>query len=265
MNNIFYFLQENKTNENIKKSTEALFDLCKKYYHLYLIHNNIDDSSRRVLESYIDPALYKRNYKSKNYRIKLNIEEKLYVDLFTKVFIKYNDSDYKWQTVIYNEKLITELLKKSNVPENLYTLITNLVCTQYENTPKKLDISRIDKAMEVLKESLNIPKPTLEESVTAVISNDKLNELYDYLKAGNIAGFYFLIAPIRRALYDGEYHKYTKAKSNTQKIFNLTSNYNYIEYERYIFSTVENDGKAGLVDLLHTYEDVKEEINTWIN
>ncbi len=139
--------------------------------------------------------------------------------------------------------------------------IKNAVLKTFYNNSKKCNLQNLHSAMVSLEETLNMPIPSLEESIESVIVPERIEELIEYLKWNNVAGFMLSVGWIRKILVDGAYKNYLSTKNNA--FFNLVCDYNLTQLQFYIEGGVDKDGYsyAGLVGLLEDYKEIMKEIN----
>lgn len=242
-----------KPNENVPL---GLFSQCQKYYWYYLMNVKIRNV-KNVLKNYVDEENYIANRKKKkttDTRIILDITQKMYVELFVNLYNEKYKETYRWNKVLEDNNIIKKMLEEKYPDSASY--ITNkinaIIDISYDYIFKKPDINKTHNAMSILKEALNTPVPTVEESVANVITVDVLKELLEYLKLEDTSrtpNVLFRTAQICRPLTTGTYHKYTI--SNKTEFFNLQCDYNLEEIKNYM---------EALKELLELYEDTKEEI-----
>lgn len=246
-----------KPNENVPL---GLFNQCQQYYWYYLMNEKIRNV-KNVLKNYVDEENYiakrkRKKKKSTGERIVLDITQKMYVELFVNLYNeKYKDT-YRWGEVLQAHNIRKKMLEEKYPDSASY--ITNkinaIIDISEDYILKKPDINKTHNAMSVLKEALNTPMPTVEESVANVITVDVLKELLQCLEIEDTSrtpNVLFRTAQIGRALTDSSYHKNTNIGSNTLVFFNLKSDHNLKGIKDYM---------NALKDLLELYEDTKEEI-----
>lgn len=267
------YLAKNPVDNMIVRQMASLEEACTQYYYVYSIYKKLSQNTLNTLKDYVDEELFltgKKQEKSNSQQEPFTLEDKLYVEFFTEIYNNYQEH-YTWNTVINNPNIINDIIDDfiktyfdNNTNSCLKDYISSAVIKYYTNTNNKIDLHKVHKAFEELENALNTPKPTIEESVLAVISKDTLNDLFNCLKNDSscqYANFYMRIAPIRKALCDGTYHKYTIAKGNTQIFFNLNCHYNLEQLSNYLFSDIDEDNAQGLSGLLHDYKKIKEDLN----
>ena len=257
-NKIKDYLREEGLEQMYVEQFHSLENICRDYYYVYLIYSKVAGST---LKNYVSPELYLNRKKEDNEQdenTNRDICDMLYVEFFTKIFENCNKK-ISWSSVINNpdeiEALIIDYFGRKDV---LTTYISKAVQTYYTKTNAPINLTNLHKSISDLQSALETPKPSIEESVLAVIADQKLQELYNDLISGNSTGymsFYMKIAPIRRAIYDGAYHKYTFQKDNCQQFLNINCDHNYKELYNYIFSNM-NEGSEyqGLLGILNDYE-----------
>lgn len=252
------YLREEGLEQMYVEQFQSLENICRDYYYVYLIYSKVAGST---LKNYVSPELYLNRKKENNApkeNTNLDISGMLYVEFFTKIFENCNKK-ISWSSVIDNpdeiEALIIDYFGRKDV---LTTFISKAVQTYYTKINTPINLTNLHKSISDLKLALETPKPSIEESVLAVIADQKLQELYNDLISGNSTGymsFYMKIAPIRRAIYDGTYHKYTFHKKNSQQFFNINCDHNYKELYNYIFSNMDERSEyQGLLGILNDYE-----------
>lgn len=270
------FLGKEPVDHMVIRQMSALEKACSQYYYVYSIYNKLSVSTRNVLKEYVDKEVYltqensKKKKQTSNHKQKYTISEKLYIEFFTKIYDNYCKK-LVWSTVINYQDTIDDILNEYIDNDDNSTLKDNIsraANKYFTYNTKKINLCKVHKAFEELENALNTPKPTIEESVLAVISEDTLNNLLTRLKNGcsyRYINFYMCIAPICKALCDGTYHDYTTVKGNTQKYFNLKCQYELEKLNKYVFSDKEKDGIQGLLGLLNEYKSTKEELATITN
>ena len=234
-----------KEKEDYLKQLNSLFYLCKNFYWKYQINEKVN-SIKSAIQCYLDEEdLITHNKRKKNQVQKSNKEismvEKIYAEIYTKVYDKYYKSDILWNDAISDDEKIEQIISEhfSNVlPKHMKQAI-KLVYND-DRDLYKIDLDSLHKAMNVLSDELNTPEPSIKESVDAVIMGETLEELYSFIEHDNRVGLLFEIAPIRRALKSGTYKSYYRnEKSHKQHYFNLKCEYNYDKLNSYIVALYE--------------------------
>lgn len=216
-------------NEQVINVGGDFFEFCQKYYHLYLIHNAMEPATHIL--SKID-----------------NFEFSVFACFFEDAYEKYQQNienpNLPWIQVVDNTKNINLIIEKyfpatdAYFKKRMHTAIEFI----YRNDTRKKHY-RILEAMEIIKDTLNITQPTIEESIDALLTPEIIQILNEFLQTEPI-GFYFTIAPIRRALFDGDIstygcnRKYKYLQLNDALNYKDLQNYidnNYSKYDEYTF------------------------------
>lgn len=210
MNTDFKILNEELqkcNNEQVIKAGEGFFELCQDYYHLYLINKAMKPAEK------ILPKLD-------------NFEYRVLVSLFEDAYEQYQHSDdtvkLPWIQVVDNEENINMIISEyfSNASDYFKKRMKLAIANTYKDDTRKKRYDNLKKAMRIIGDAYIIPKPTIEESVNNLITQETLDALATYLKTEPIS-FFFAITPIRRALFDGAMKSYSR--ENNSKHFKVTS------------------------------------------
>lgn len=130
--------------------------------------------------------------------------------------------------------------------------IVKSIETRHERHDNKINLNNIHSAMNELENVFATPLPTVEESVTMVISKNQLETMITYLNECKVHGFMFTIAPILRTLTSGKY------SNSVPNFFNLPCEYNLEQLKLYIEG---NENVEGLRGLYEQYKATKEELD----
>lgn len=263
-----------KCNDIERKVTDAcntLFQCCSRYWRLYKINNEIRDE-KNVLKNYLEggDGLAKQKAKKNRERmVSLDITSKLYIEFMWKVYGKHykdkTEKDFFNEIIDGNyEKNIPRILEevfrdtKHLTEKEIKVLADEIImsvrdwnCNYYPKYIENLHMDNLHAAMEKL-DKLDIPEQDVAESVKEVLSPEVLKTILYYLKAENYPSCIFTIAPVTRALTEGEIKSYTPAKGNTSVFFNKRFEYNLTQLEEYI---------TKLQDLYEEYIEVKNKLD----
>lgn len=198
--------------EEISINANNFFLLCRNYYHYYLKYQHINKCSK-----YLVPLL--------------SLEKDEIIDKFEHIiFVNKFYELYK----CFNVKKFHELSENISRENKIYICkkIKENVYIYYSKNEVEKKYNKLCNAMNILKEADNIPAPSIEESVNAVLTEDTINMFYEMIECHNYVGFFMTIARIRRAIFDSNnsdsYNSYCKNdKSRTTCFFNLYCKYNY--------------------------------------
>lgn len=252
---IMDIVSENPLPHPYENTPQGLFRLCQEYYWYYLKNNAIQDV-KNVLKNYIDEENYISQSKGKfnKEHTCIDIEEKLYVETLLKIWEEKYQNTYTWTEICNNNITLSNMIDDFyEKPQSEYIKkVIQCIDKSPEYAYKKPNISKTHNAMKVLEDALNLPKPTLEESVATVLIPDVLNNFLEALKLNNTPYLIFTSASITKALTFDSYHKKTNVKGNTSVFFNLPGKYN--------LDTLKNYFRA-LDDLLYLYKETKTEIS----
>lgn len=110
-------LSKNPLGEAYKNTPIHFFRLCQEYEWHYTVYHKISSNAGKVIQNYIDEdyGLTRRRKKEsqgqgkegkKIKNTRLNMEDKLYAEFFTKIYSQYYEKDFKWCNVVdYGEKV----------------------------------------------------------------------------------------------------------------------------------------------------------------
>lgn len=256
------YLREEGLEQMYVEQFHSLENICRDYYYVYLIHSKIAGSN---LKYYIEPNYYLNKKKQTPQKDVVKIKDLLYIEFFHELLRNCNKKITRCSLIFEEEDLKKFLIEYWGKDNKLVDNISNAVYQYYyERENRSINLENLHKSISDLKSALKTPKPSIEESVLAVIADQKLQELYNDLISGNSTGymsFYMKIAPIRRAIYDGAYHKYTFQKDNCQQFLKINCDHNYKELYNYIFCTIDEQNKyQGLLGILNDYENTYAEL-----
>lgn len=271
---------EMKTNyyEEIQKGVERLdgtkiyvrtlnefFSKCQLYYWHYIIRKKTEETEP-VLKDYYIPEEFiskKETEEDSPEKTKYDLCDKLYLEFLSEIQQKF----YKGKKGFGFDKFLDRRTFEKDINDCFRTeqkkLLDNIarikeVARKFDKQKegfinsfyKKQDCRSIHNAMKIVREALNTEKPTVDVSVEAVISEEWLKKILDYLNEDCLPGAVFSVAPISKALGDGTYHKYIKG--NNQVFFNLKSDYNLEQLKNRMKATKR---------LLEDYDYVMEELD----
>ncbi len=239
---------------------DSLFFPCQQFYHYYSIRNQIS-SAEKVLQNYFTPDNYIAQRKinaNADVKATFTLKDKLYLEFLGEIYDEYYSNKMNYEEFILDEEwkeLVSRCFNKK--PNTLLDILSGIMDYALRSDLedyiyRKHDFSKIHNAMVILKEGLNLSMPSLEESAEKVIAEKQLERINDYLEYGNIPGAIFVIAPIRRALWDGEYKSYLPKSGHKTVYFNIASEYNTVQLKNRV---------NALEELLKDYEIEMKEIN----
>lgn len=271
---IMDILSGNPLGEVYGSTPITFFRACQEYDWYYTMYEKISSNAGKVIQNYVeeDNYLAKRRRKEKQKQEqkmnreknpRLDVEEKLYAEFFTKIYFEYYANDYIWQKVVNCDERVSKILDdyfQGTQPK--YTkFITEAVSKAYQSGYRKVDLENLHNAMEIVEEALHTPMPMIETSVEKVISEERLELLLSYLERGLIPHFLFTVAKMARALTSGSYHKYTP--NNKEVYFNLKCEYNLSELKLYIHGGEDEGGYPvdGLEGLLERYTQTRKDLS----
>lgn len=196
--------------EELRDNLNGLFTLCQKYYTYYLQYKKIVEKENTLLkisEDYICKIVYNKHM----HKVYNDIDDTLNEEAIFNIFEDYLSDDGKDNVdIIYD--IVSEYF------DDIYT-----INRQYKN---------LQTAMEALEEAFDITPPSIQDSVNAVLTEDTLNMIYESIENQNYALLLLVIAPVRRALYDGKYKSFCKSDKNRKNYyFNLACDFNYISFK----------------------------------
>lgn len=137
--------------------------------------------------------------------------------------------------------------------------ISDAVYCYYENKVAFKNWDNINTAMEQVEKAMALPKPSIEESVNAIISDETMESLYNILTRGSLNNymlFYFKVAWIRKRL------SYEDCRNC--EFYKPICTYNYEKLHDYIFSNISQNSKyQGLAGLLEDYQNLENELDRY--
>lgn len=238
------------------ESFENFAEICQSFCQLQSLHEYIQPASH-VLTQYISPEARLTKDTNKEKTAALSLPNKLYLELFWKMYCKcYDDNekefintfitsqDYErnlkkfWKSVFSGSDLMDDLTQRE-----IQDAIENWRTLDYFSI-QALNLTGLHNALKLINEGVNIAKITKAESMEKLISDNALNYFLSSAQAGNLANFYLQIAPIRKSITIGKilsgYPDYLKQsyEHNLEKLKLYTDN---------------------LVELLITYHDIMSE------
>lgn len=238
---------EKVENETIKRAFYSFTTLCQRFYKFYQINEELAPV-KNILKSLMDKnSTYYLTKKGEGVEeteetnsdnIYIEFEHKIYAGIFQRIYDKYykTPKKFSWEKAVTKDEYINLIISEhlADLPDYIKKEVRDSIKKVYFNSSRRINYDNIANAMDTVKRTLEIPTPSIEESVEDLIAPSMLDTMLMYLKSEPV-GFFFTIAPIRRALTDGTYHKYYAGnKSNKDIFFNLNSQYNLLELERYI-------------------------------
>lgn len=268
------YLSDANGDERVKREIRSIINYCQEYNWYYTVYKKLDtvyeegkhSRVRDVLQNY----MYEDNYIAKRKRSEnasrkneLEIEEKLYFEFFTKIYKMYYKNADKKDILIMSENKINTVLndyfqgKDTSLRNRIQKSANKLFTYDY----KKLKIENLHIAMGVLGEALRTPMPDMKGSVEAVLSESFLENLAYWIENEPPISI-FWIAPARRALKCGAYHKYTPAPKRRTVYFDLKCEYNLDQLKIYITGGQDKEGYClgGLKDIYERYSETYQEI-----
>ena len=250
-------------------TVNSFFAGCRKYYYYTLLREGMKDAERRLKDCF-DESEYIAQRKIDSNKVpplRFDLESRLYLELLGEIYDEYYAGDMSYNRFMHDIFSSDESLRKSirkcfkeepgALVEKFAGIFNEVADADSDNLMmyafRRHDFSYIhDAAAEMGRVLDGTQVPPLDVSVEKVIAKEQLEIILDYLEHGSIGGAMFTIAPITRALTDGQYASYTPGRKKV--FFNLNSEYNLIELEKRV-----NDIKA----FLRKYCDIMNELNCY--
>lgn len=236
----------------VKESLFTLFTFCGKYWDLY-IRDQILNDAKSILKNYNSAELNsnytqirRRRKETTKRKSSLNITAKLYLDflwdLYKSYLVQTDSSNGKNQQELpkdffknMDSKLLDKILDntfdkshKESIKKEILSYMDEIM--NYDiSSINKLNLDNLHSAMRVVKESLDIPKQSIEKCVEEVLSPVTLNCILEYLRKKEYIYCYLYIAAVKRPLIIGKINSYTPSSKKLKCFFKKNFEYNYQE------------------------------------
>ena len=254
---------------SIKEASDMFFKACQRYM-LYYNLNQKTKEAKSILKHYLDETDFLTQRKIKRDRTRqqsLDITYKLYIEFFWDMYHeRYKEKKEK--------DFFDAIRDKENFEENIDCLwkevfgdfdtenvstkkIIKIAITEWVNNYDNatsidaLHLQNLRHAMYILERELRCPLPTLENSLTDVVTQEVLEEMLSFLEQKNYPAYLFTVAPMARALTMGEINSFTPLKDNTRIFFKQKFEDNL---------TVLKNYTQALQDLYDSYEETTNDI-----
>ena len=264
------YFETSNINHKFIAQWQSLLWVCREYYWVNSIYRQLG-SAINILKDYVDPELHLNPSKKKSNtnRKRQELEDVLYVDFFNQIYSDFkknnnnnkNKSKCKFQSLIkYPNKIEKFIIQETqNISTTRIKDISNAVYWYYENKVAFKNWDNINTAMEQVEKAMALPKPSIEESVNAIISDETMESLYNILTRGSLNNymlFYFKVAWIRKRL------SYEDCRNC--EFYKPICTYNYEKLHDYIFSNISQNSKyQGLAGLLEDYQNLENELDRY--
>uniref|UniRef100_UPI004056D3FC hypothetical protein n=1 Tax=Acetatifactor sp. TaxID=1872090 RepID=UPI004056D3FC len=253
-------LQNVTANKEQVATVKTFCKVCQQYCWYYDIRHNMIDAEK-VLQCHVPEDKQLTNKKTKSPKSKISLTEKLYLELLGEIHSEYYKDKMSYNTFIKSKNL-TELIAScfNEKPKMLINKIIGIMEAIYDDIELigyadiKKEYSKVHKVMPIVRNALQTPAPSIESSVERLIAKQQLETLISYLQNDNIAGALFTIAPITRAIFDGEYKSFIPKNDFKSVFFNLKSDYNLTRTKNYV---------EAIQELLEEYDESMEELNDY--
>lgn len=244
-----YYLEIKRLAEGAGKyqsTVDKFFSLCQQYYWKWLIKNNMK-SADTVLKYCVDKDEQRvqkkkgkeETLKKENSKERLELEEKLCLEFLWEIGDKYYPNQNMLDMVvgIKGDDNISKCFTKT--PRNFLVTIDTILdkadeFNNYNYIWKRQDYSNIHKAMDSARKALDTPVPSIAESVEQVIAQVQLEAIKSALEVDGAVIASLTIAPIARALYDGDYRTYIHDDKKKAVYFNVKCEYNFVQLSNYL-------------------------------
>lgn len=256
--------------DEARKTFQGISGLCQEYYYSYSINKKLNECKiKSVLQGYMkkEDVLAERKQKEQGKRSKsLNVDAKLYIEFFWNRYCGYHGKSSEkefFDKMVYNEdydiNIDDEWYKifgecgDYNIKEKVIGSIEQWAEFDNATSIKSLELSNLHNAMKKLNECLELPKPSVEQSLEAMVAPDML-ELWLSVAKEKVP-FCIYTAPVTRALYDGVTKSFTPRKGNKTVYFREKFEYNLLELKHYI---------EALKDLSESYNETRRELSGFV-